>query len=168
MSEPDKVVEQLYAWLTTATELRFGSDINGNKLIVPAYEEGPETFARVLLQARQRADRIEELLSKAKRVRRRLAVAQQEAADVASDKRDIALADGATKRVEYSIGDERRAEANLASFTEKRAERAAQRRLDAADEVVDALKDMHFGLGGFRTDVRDVIRSYQLISNLET
>lgn len=164
----DNVSEQLYAWLSEAVELRFGeaNDPEG-ALILPSQQDGPGAFVGVLLRARQRADRIEELLVKAKRVRRALYVKMQEASDAAEDKMDEALAEGAASRQEFSLGIERKAEASLKSFEEKRAQRAAQRRLDVADEVVDALKDIHFGLSGWRNDVRDIIRSFQLESNLE-
>lgn len=167
MSE-DTVADQLYAWLSEGVELRFGAggDSEG-PLVVPPYETGPSDFIRVLLRARKRADRIEELLSKAKRVQRKLAARQKDAADTAQDKLDEALVAGNANRIEFSTGMERKAEASLKSFDEKRAERLAQRRLDVANEVVEALKDLHFGLAGWRTDVRDVIRSYQLESNLE-
>lgn len=164
----DRVAKQLYDWLAEGVELRFGTagDKDG-PIALPAYETGPSEFTRVLLRARKRADRIEELLSKAKRVQRKLAAVQKDAADIAQDKLDEALVAGNASRIEFSTGMERKAEASLKSFDEKRAERLAQRRLDVANEVVEALKDLHFGLAGWRTDVRDVIRSYQLESNLE-
>jgi hypothetical protein len=163
----DAVVEQLFAWLEAAAEARFGADPDGLILSVPDYAEGPQAFVQQLISGRRRADYIEELLGKAKRVRGRLVSNQKDAADVANEKFDRALVAGQSTRPEYSMGIERKAEANLLSFEEKRAERLAQRRVDAADEVVDALKDMHFGLSGWRNDMRDIIRSFQLESNLE-
>lgn len=163
----DKVTEQLYAWLKEAAELRWGPDPDGNKLTVPHVTDGPQAFVSQLLAARQRADRVEELLSHAKRVRARLSQHQRDADDAYQERRDTALAEGAAARAEYSIGDERRAEANLKSFQEKRAERAAQRRLDVANTVVEAINDIHWGLSGWRSDMRDTVRSFQLESNLE-
>lgn len=164
----DNVTKQLYSWLEEALELRFGEagDPEG-RLTLPEYEVGPAEFTRVLLRARKRADRIEELLSKSKRVHGRLAAIQREAADKTQDKMDEALVSGQHTKMEFSTGLERKAEASLKSFDEKREERKAQRRLDVADEVVGALKDVHFGLAGWRSDVRDVIRTFQLESNLE-
>jgi hypothetical protein len=86
---------------------------------------------------------------------------------VAQDKLDEALVQGQGTALEYSTGVERKASANLSSFAEKRAERQAQRRLDVADEVVEAINDTHWGLNGWRSDMRDVVRSFQLESNLE-
>lgn len=163
----DVVTKQLYSWLDEAVSLRFGEDTNGEKLRVPAWEEGPQAFVSQLIAARQRADRVEELLSKAKRVQSRLSAAQKEAAYEAQVKRDTALAEGARNRAEFSIGDERRAEANLLSFEEKRKERKAQAMVDVADAVTDGIKDAHWGLSGWRNDMRDIVRSFQLESNLE-
>jgi hypothetical protein len=163
----DTITEQLYAWLEEAVALRFGPDPQGEKLRVPDYTEGPSAFVQQLLSARQRSDRIDELLSKAKRVRWRLSALKRDAADVAQDKLDEALVQGQGTALEYSTGVERKASANLSSFAEKRAERQAQRRLDVADEVVEAINDTHWGLNGWRSDMRDVVRSFQLESNLE-
>lgn len=166
--ETDKVTEQLYVWLKEAADLRYGAaqDPEG-PLTVPEYQEGPAAFVQVLIRARRRADRIEELLQSARRVRARLYAAKKEADDAAEDKLDKALVDGQSTKPEYSLGIERKASANLQAFEERRAARVAQRRLLAADEVCDALKDIHFGLSGWRTDIRDILRSFQLESNLE-
>ena len=163
----DRVLDQLYAWLEEAIKLRHGPDAAGNILYVPDYAEGPAAFVEQLIQARMRADRVEELLSQTKRVRRKLQGIRQDAADTAADKLDQSLAEGAASAREYSLGVERKAEANLKSFAEKRAERQAQRRVDAADEVVEAINDAHWGLSGWRNDMRDIVRSFQLESNLE-
>lgn len=166
--EPDPVVEKLYGLLEEAVELRHGTanDPEG-KLVLPQYHEGPTPFVNVLLRARQRADRVEELLSSAKHVRQALLRVQREASDAAQDKLDEALVAGQATKAEYSTGMERRAEASLKSFAEKRAEREASRRVDAANHVVDALKDIHWGLSGLREDIRTILRTYQFESNLE-
>ena len=160
--------ERLYSLLQEAAELRYGAagDPEG-VLSIPAYEDGPAAFVRVLVRARRRSDRIEHLLHTAKRVQHRLLMDARDAENTASDKLDEALAEGAKVRSEYSLGVERKAEANLKSFEEKRAARLAARQLEVANSVVDGLKDIHFGLNGWRTDVRDIVRSFQLESNLE-
>lgn len=163
-----KIEDVLYADLEEAVELRYGSaDDPAGPLVFPLYEQGPGAFAEAVIRARQRSDRIEEILLKAKRVKSRLAAKLRDAADQKQDKIDQALVEGQRTRADFSTGDERRAEANLKSFDELRAERLAQRDLAVAEEVVDALTTLHWGLNGWRSDARDILRSYQLESNLE-
>lgn len=164
----DAIIEQLYRYVEEAVELRYGvADDPDGKLSVPDSEDGPGAFVNVLIRARRRADRVEELLKNAKRIRRRLLQKKKDAADALEDKRDRAFVEGQATRAEFSTGDERRASANLLSFEEKRAARLAERQLNAAEEVVDALNDMHWGLNGFRDDVRTILRSFTLESNLD-
>jgi hypothetical protein len=167
LTEKDAVAEKLYAWLGEGVELRHGPDASGNFLTVPHFTEPPAAFVQQLLAARQRADRVEQLLTDAKRVRWALAAKQQEAADTAEEAFDRSVMAGSTNLGEFTAAIERKASAALQSFEEKRAARQAQRRLDVASEVVEALKDIHFGLAGWRTDMREVVRAYQLESNLE-
>ena len=73
------VTEKLFEMLEEAVELRFGAahDPEG-KLVLPPYETGPGPFVQVLVRARARADRIEELWLKAKQVRGVLGVQERE------------------------------------------------------------------------------------------
>lgn len=164
---PD-IKEILYKDVEEAVELRYGAaDDPLGPLTFPKYEEGPGAFSAAIIRARQRSDRIEEILLRAKRIKSRLAAKLRDTADEAQDKLDKALVDGQKTRADFSTGAERRAEANLKSFDELRAERLARRELAVAEEVVDALTTLHWGLNGWRSDARDILRSFQLESNLE-
>lgn len=167
MSDDQKVIDRLYDWLKEAAEVRWGADDEGSMLVVPHYSEGPQAFATELLSARRRQDRIEELLRDAKRVQAHLKRRQSEKDDEFNDKMDRALAEGSITAREFSTGMERRADASLKSFEEKRAARQSQRALAVAEEVVTALSDIHWGLNGWRNDMRDILRSFVLESNLE-
>lgn len=165
----DGTVEKVLTdFLNEAVELRYGeaNDPEGY-LRIPDYEDGPEAFARALLRGRARADRIEELLLKAKRAKGILATRARVAADEAQDKLDEALAEGSRNKVEFSAAVERKAEANLKSFAELRAQRNAARTLAFAEEVVDSINTIHWGLNSWRADVRDILKTFQLESNLE-
>ena len=167
METPDEVEVQLYKWLDEAVELRYGAgkDPDG-PLRTPALELGPGPFLQVLLRARQRQDRIEELMGKAHRVRAKLAIRQMDASQEAQEALDRATVERANKRQEYEAFAERKAGASLDSFAEKRAAHAAKRRLAVAEEVHKAISDIHWGLNGYRTDIRQVIQSFQLEDNL--
>lgn len=163
----DEVAARLYALLNEAVELRFGTanDPEG-ELHIPAYEVGnPEQFIHVLVRARQRADRVEFLLNQAKKIRNALAMRKREADDAEQDRLDQALSQG--KKVEFKTRDETMAEARLQSFDERRAARLAARRAEVAHQVVEAINDIHWGLSGLRTDLREVLRSFQFESNME-
>lgn len=163
----DEIETQLYAWLAEAVSLRYeaAGDPDG-VLRMPAVELGPQPFLELLVRARQRQDRIEELMGKAHRVKSKLAIRQMDADQAAQEALDRAIDTRANNRQEYEAFAERKAGASLDSFTEKRAAHAAKRRLAVADEVHKGISDIHWGLNGFRTDVRQILHSFQLEDNL--
>ncbi len=168
METPDAVEKQLYAWLDEAVTLRYeAAGDPAGPLRIPAVELGPQPFLDLLIRARQRQDRIEELMGKTHRVRAKLAIRQMDADQEAQEAVDRATVERANNRQEYEAFAERKAGASLDSFAEKRLAHAAKRRLAVAEEVHKGVTDIYWGLNGFRADVRQILNSFQLESSLE-
>jgi hypothetical protein len=155
-------------WVEEAIELRFGDagDPEG-KLVLPDYTSTVADFSAVLLRVVTRADRVDELLAKVRQVKGRAARIQTEARFEAERALDQARSQEAGRRVEFSTGREREANASLASFTEKRKAHQAQRLVDLSNEAYDVINQAHWGLDAIRKDIRGIIRSQQFESTLE-
>lgn len=165
----DQVEERLLGWAEEALELRHGaSNDPEGPLRFPSYEEGPQAFMQVLIRARARSDRIEELLSKATHVKASLVRKQLMAkfeAERAYDEAAVRRAN--TRTQEFSSSKERNAEATIDSLLQKRQAVLAERLTMVAQEATEVISQTHWGLNGFRTDLREVLHSFQHESGLE-
>lgn len=162
------IEEQLEDWVNQVVELRFrsGGDPEGPLPEHPGFSA--EEIVHTLTRVRQRADRIEELLLRARRLKGRLAVQQTQAQLDAEIRRDEAFqTNRATRTMDFVTADERRADAALDSIQEKRAAHAAKRLATLADEAYHVIEKAHWGLSAYRQDLRSQLHAMQVISSQE-
>lgn len=156
-------------WAEEALELRHGSagDPEGPLAPVPR-DMGPEVVDNMLFRARQRSDRVDELLSKVTMARARAKRAQDAAAFQADVSRDQALKKNSeNRRVEFTTREERSANAALDSLEERRTAHEAARLVSITSEAYDIVSQVHWSLNGIRQDLRQQLASFQFESSLE-
>ena len=154
-----EVEKQLVSWVEEALEARHGEygDPDG-RVSLPAYELGQPAAIDMLGRVRQRLDRVEELQSMARRAKGRVMRMREEAEFEASLKYDEAMATGAKRYQEYALGDEKRADASLASLTERRQAHAMKRAESFATEALDVVTQCYWGLEKLREDIIQMVR----------
>lgn len=134
-------------------------------------DASPSEVMSLLLDARRRLDRIEELLHKTILVRGRLSrvnSAASVAAEEAWDEQAIKNKSRSTGVVtDYSGPRERYAESNLATLNERRAMRQAAELLSLANDSFDVIKLAHQGLDRVRQECLVLLRSLRFESSLE-
>lgn len=164
----DNVRETLHRWVEEAVELRYGAGHDPEGPLPADPGEHPEDVIHTMNRVRQRADRVEELLTRTRRVKGQLWRKQTEAAFEAEHKRDQALQRGAaTRTIEFVSAAERAADASLASIDEKRAAHQAKMLLDAAQEAFDVIDQCRWGLSAYRQDLRAQLHGMQVIRSIE-
>lgn len=161
------VEEAVLKWSQEAVDARHGDfgDPDG-KLTSGSYQSPGEALA-FLRRVRARADRVDELLQAAKRARGRARRALAEVAFETDNALNTEIAKAAGKRVEFSAASERRVDAKLATFEQRRIEHQAKRLLDVCEEAVDVINQMHWSLDGIRKDLRGTLHALQFESSLE-
>lgn len=130
-------------------------------------DESPAEALAFLRRVRQRADRVDELLQAARRARGRARRALAEIAFQVDNAMDLEIQKQVGKRREFSAASERRVDAKLATFEERRTEHQAKRLLDVADETVEVINQMHWSLDALRKDLRGTLHALQFESSLE-
>ena len=162
MSGPNTVLD---GFIREALELRFGGD---------ALRRGaaPAEIVESLRQTRQRLDRVEQLLSKAIRIKangRQHCAAVTATAELAWDRAAMARRNAPVTRggEEFSSARERHAEANLATLTEQAAVRVAEERVRQCEEAESMIRLAHRGLEGVRQDHLAMLRMVQFESTLD-
>lgn len=164
-AQVEKAVEK---WVAEALELRFGvaGDPRG---ALPAHPGNhPDEIVDTLIRLRQRADRVDEIVSQVRRLKGRLSRNLSDTQLEAEIKRDEAYQKNrATRVAEYTTAEERRADAALDSIQEKRAAHSAKRLADLAAEAYDVVKDTAWGLSAYRQDLRAILHAMQVIQKLE-
>ena len=163
------IEKSVMAWVTEALELRHGAagDPDGPLAPVPR-EAGPEAIDAMLFRARQRSDRVDELLSKVTMAKARAKRAQEAATFQADIARDEALRkNSGGRRVEFATRDERNANAALDSLEERRTAHAAARLVSVTAEAYEVVNQVHWSLSGIRQDLRQQLSSFQFESTLE-
>lgn len=162
------VEEQLTQWVEEVVELRHRSagDPEGPLPEHPGFTA--DEIINTLTRVRQRQDRIEEILTRIRRVKGRLGRQLEDARFDADIKRDEAYQENrATRVMEFVTADERRADAALASIQEKRAAQAAKRLADLADEAYHVTDLARWGLSAYRQDLRSILHAMQVVNSQE-
>jgi hypothetical protein len=154
----------LDGYLREAIELRMLAEL-------PALSSSMVDIQGALLDARQRQDRVEELMRNAMRIKaraQRSATAATLTADEAWDQAAVSNRTAPVQRgEEYMSGKERHAHANLAVLDLRRAARAAQELAHICEEAVDVLRTVYWGVSGVRDDIRELLRTTAFESHLE-
>lgn len=163
------VETELLGWAEEALELRHGEagDPSG-KVGLPAYELGADGAMRMLSRIRIRLDRVEELQSKARQARGRIMRTRENADFEAQIAYDTAMqTQGATRSKQYVTGQEKNADASLASLNEKRAAHQLRRLESVASEVLDVVGQCYWGLEKLREDVLQMMKLTQNLTSVE-
>lgn len=154
-----EIEDSLLAWATEALELRHGEagDEEG-RVSLPPFELGYPAAVDMLQRVRQRLDRVEELQSKSRQVKGRVMRLREQAEFEASLAYDNAVATGAKRYQEYAMADEKKADAHLASLTEKREAHRMKRLESIAAETLDVVTQCYWGLEKLREDLLQMVR----------
>lgn len=159
--------DTLRAWLEEALELR------GSLGLAP-YDDlvAPFQITEQLTNVRARLDRVEELRIKAVRAKASVKKAHQKVKDELQDAWDSHVTNTSAVRrpvltQEYVTGKEKFAEANLATFEQRKAERKSGELLSFAEETLEVIHIIHRGLNDIRQDLLSQVRSIQIESQLE-
>ncbi len=158
--ETNRTEELLTAWVEEALELRHGeaNDPDG-RVSLPPFELGYRGAVDMLQRVRVRIDRIEELESLARRAKGRIIRAREAADFDASLAYDRALQNNRATRIhEYTIGDERKADATLASLDQKRLAHQMKRAESFATEALDVISKCAWGLKNLREDILQMMK----------
>jgi hypothetical protein len=116
---------------------------------------------------RQRADRVDFLLSNLLRARGRARRAETGAAWAAERAFDEAAQNGQARRVEFASTFEKKANANLDSFEQRREAHLAGRLVSVTTEAYEVVNGIHWQLEAIRKDLRSVLNALQFEANLE-
>lgn len=159
------VEAQLAGWTEEALELRHGeADDPLGRVRLPDYELGEHAFVDMLGRVRQRLDRVEELQSMARRAKGRVMRMRENAEFEASLKYDQAIATQDSRHRQYALGDEKRADAALASLTEKREAHRLKRVESFASEALDVIGQCYWGLEKLREDILQLLKIQRFIT----
>ncbi len=163
----DDVERSILSWVQEALELRHGSAGDPKGALRGASEETSADITDLLLRVRMRSDRVDELLAKITQAKGRAKRAKEEAAFAA----DIALMEAtrshSARRVEFSAGREREAEAKLDSLEERRLAHRGDRLVNLASESYEVINQVHWSLDAIRKDLRAQLHALQFESSLE-
>lgn len=155
------------SWVTEALELRHGAAGDPEGPIKGWTANPPSEVTAVLLRVRSRSDRVDELLSKVTQARGRAKRTQDQAAFVAEVALMTATTQRAARRVEFSSGREREAEAKLDSLEERRIAHQANRLVNVTNEAYEVINQAHWQLDAIRKDLRATLHALQFESSLE-
>lgn len=160
--------EQLEAWVREIVELRYGVAGDPEGRLPEDAGHNPDEIIHTLTRVRVRADRVEELQTRIRRLKGRLGRQLQDAQLEAEIKRDEAFqTNRATRVADFITADERRADAALDSIQEKRAAHAAKRLADSAAEAYDVATEAKWGLSNYRQDLRAILHALSFVRNDE-
>jgi hypothetical protein len=135
---------------------------------MPYAEAAPQVVLDSLLEARWKADRVENLHVQALQIRAQVARMANSLRAQADDAWTTALVKArSARRAEFEGPRERYADADLASLTEKRDARKADDLLSLADEVSDVIRVSFRGLNEVIQDHRTWLRALQFQTYLE-
>jgi len=159
------VRETLASLAQEAVKLRFSGSF-------PDSSASPKDVLNYLIDARQRADRVEGIYVQLLSVRGKLARKAGAVNAIAEEAWMTALTTvkGSTvvsRTDSFTAPRERYADADLATLTEKRAARQATDLLSVADEASDIVKTALRGLNDTINDLKVWIRSLQFQSHIE-
>lgn len=162
-----EVEQQVLSWVKEALDLRHGPAGDPKGPIRGAPQETPAEVTDLLLRVRARSDRVDELLSKVTLARGRARRAKEEAAFTADRVLMEATQSRAARRVEFSSGKEREAEAKLDAFEERRIAHQGDRLVSVTNDAYEVINQCHWQLDGIRKDLRAQLHALQFESSLE-
>lgn len=161
------IEESIYGWVREALELRHGT-ANDPEGRLNSDVSDIAAVQHELIRTRQRADRVDELLSKVTQARGRLRRAEEQSkfdADLAYD--TASRANSINRRAEFSSARERHADASLDSIEQKRLAHQAARFVSVAVEAFEVVNQVHWSLESIRKDLRGQLHALQFESSLE-
>lgn len=161
------VEQQVLSWVRESLELRHGSAGDPKGSIKGAAQETTAEITDLLLRVRARSDRVDELLSKVTLARGRARRAKEEAAFSADRALMEATQQRAARRVEFSTGKEREADAKLDSFEERRIAHQGDRLVSVTNDAYEVINQVHWQLDAIRKDLRAALHALQFESSLE-
>lgn len=156
------------AWVVEAIDLRHGSanDPEG-KLRAVSMEDGIREVTNELVRVRQRADRVDFLMTQAHVARSRLLSAQRQADFEAEIKFSESTVNRDRTKNEYTSSLAIKSTATLDSFEEKRRAHEAKMAVSVVDDAYQVLREISRQLDSLRNDLRATIKSLQFESTLE-
>lgn len=138
---------------------------------MPPLHASPTEVHESLLDVRNRLDRVEQKLGEVIRIKgvagRYLAAATARVEDAWDEVVTEARKKPVARGDEYSSAKERHAEANLAVFDKRRAQRAAQDLYSKAEEKTDLIRLAHRGLADTRHELLTILRAVQFESSMD-
>lgn len=165
LSEVESV---LLSFVEEAYDLRYGVAGDPDGRLPDDYTNlDPVGLRLVLSRIRQRADRIEELLSKVTAIKARAHRAYAQANFEYESKFNLEIDKSGSKFDAYSSAAEKKAHADIQTFAEKKLAFSAKRVLDYATESYDRIILAHRGLRSIRDDIKSVIHTLQFESVLD-
>ena len=159
--------EQVLGWAKESLELRHGSAGDPVGSLKGAPQETQSEVLALLLRVRNRADRVDELLSKATLARGRARRAKEEAAFVAERALMSATQQRSARRVEFSSAKEREADAKLDAFEERKIAHQGERLVSVTNDVHEVITQIHWQLDALRKDLRATLHALQFEAGLE-
>lgn len=159
--------KQIMLWVEEAVELRYGAAGDPEGALTTGNETTPAEALAFLRRVRQRADRVDELLTVIIRAKGRARRLRDGAAFHADNALTTAVVERGTHRKEFSSGRERESEAKLDSFEERRTAHTAARLVDITIEAYDVVNGIHWGLDAIRKDLRSTLNALQFEATLE-
>lgn len=162
------VEEQLLGWVSEALEMRHGAgDDPSGPVSLPPFELGQYGAVAMLQRVRQRLDRVEELQSQARQALGRVMRMREQAEFDATVKYDEAMANNKARYREYALGDEKRADASLASLEEKRRLHQIKQVESHAKEALDVIGQCYWGLANLREDILQMLKIHTFVTSEE-
>lgn len=165
----EQIKKQLLEWAEEALELRHGEsdDVKG-KVGLPAFEAGQFVAVDMLQRVRVRLDRVEELQSKARQVKGRIARLREGAEFEANRAYAEAMQEQGARRIrDYVTAAEKNSDATLGSLQEKREAHQMKVTQSLADEVYDVVTQCYWGLEKLREDIFQMLKLHTSLSAVE-
>lgn len=159
---------RIVGWVSEALELRHGAGGDPKGKLTPVDPtDGTPAITEALLRVRVRSDRVDELLSRVTLERGRAKRAKEGAQFAADTALMEATKHHADRRVEFSSGREREAEAKLDSLEQRRLAHQSDRLVGIANDAYEVISQVHWQLDGIRKDIRATLHALQFESSLE-
>lgn len=161
------IEQQVMDMVAEAFELRHGVASDPEGRIRDAPHETMQEVENLLSRVRSRADRVDELFTRVTLARGRAKRAMDESNFAAERALHEATRHRSARRVEFSSGREREAEAKLDSFDERFIAHQAERLVSVTNDAYTVLSQMNWQLDAIRKDLRAQLHALQFESSLE-
>ena len=158
--------ESITAWLEEAIELRHGSAEDPKGPIRGAPEETLHEVLDLLGRVKQRADRVDELMTKTAMARSRIKLAAEDAKFKAETEMYAATRDRSARKSEFTSGREIEADAKLDSFEARRSAHQVAQLVEQANTAYEVLNQISRQLNNIRSDLRARLHALQFEASL--